>query len=367
MKQTGNTLAGFVKRLMILNREVSSMYEATQYHLTMWERSEKREMSRITASGAQGRKDREKNRRNRYQDYVGNREQAMPELRQSRQGDVRKWAEARARKAEILSTRESISFRPELEKQYPGIRKAKYAGKTFDGNVLEMAAECTRLYRAGKKKDAAKALAMLDAACDQHIRKEESTIHSLGEAYFSRLSGMKEEQECQKQQLVQKEKDAMERQWSGLGISDEEARKVSELHLAELSNRLTGYDKMDDRLDRMIDSFLGQYPPFELRELCTRAYGEEPSWKYGTPPAAMPECAFLGMLEYPLDGLDLSSEVKNLLRKHYPFLFREDSLLLPWAPELGEITGFRFHYWQESQLPAAAFARENPPPFAAPQ
>ena len=42
----------------------------------------------------------------------------------------------------------------------------------------------------------------------------------------------------------------------------------------------------------------------------------------------------------------------------FTFLFREDSLLLPWAPELGEITGFRFHYWQESQLPAAAFARE---------
>lgn len=358
MKQTGNMLAGFAKRLKILDKEFRSLYKASDYHLEHWENREKWDVVKSYRMQHSERKNRETARQERYRKQIVNIDQSVSALRQAQENNMAKLAQALARKETARSARESIAFRQELEKQFPGIRAEKYTGKQLDGDLFYLAANCTQLYRAGKKKDAAKALAKLDALYAREMKEAEETIQSLRTTYFAYLSGVAEGMEERKQQLLQEEKAALERQWNTQGISSDEAERIGEIHrdrgwIVENVRR-----KREERFNRITDAFLGQYPPPELRELCSRAYGEEPSWKYGTPPAEMPECAFLGMLEYPLDSLDLSDDTQNFLRKHYPFLFREDSLWLPWAPELGDNIGFRFHYWQESQDLAAISARE---------
>lgn len=271
MKQTGNMLAGFAKRLKILDKEFRSLYKASDYHLEHWENREKWDVVKSYRMQHSERKNRETARQERYRKQIVNIDQSVSALRQAKENDVAKLAQALARKETARSARESIAFRQELEKQFPGIRAEKYTGKQLDGDLFYLAANCTQLYRAGKKKDAAKALAKLDALYAREMKEAEETIQSLRTTYFAYLSGVAEGMEKRKQQLLQEEKAALERQWNTQGISSDEAERIVEIHRDRGWTVENVRRKREERFNRITDAFLGQYPPPELRELCSRA------------------------------------------------------------------------------------------------
>ena len=77
-------------------------------------------------------------------------------------------------------------------------------------------------------------------------------------------------QPLHKQQLLQEEKAALERQWNTQGISSDEAERIGEIHRDRGWTVENVRRKREERFNRITDAFLGQFPPPELRELCSR-------------------------------------------------------------------------------------------------
>lgn len=103
-------------------------------------------------------------------------------------------------------------------------------------------------------------------------------------------------------------------------------------------------DALKQRIERQVDQFVRQFPPDALAEEYLRLYSLEPSFDDYKCFEEMPRNIHVSSLEYTFSNLDLLDSTQNMLKKHYPFLCRADSVAIPYCASFGPEFNYLFRF-----------------------
>lgn len=101
---------------------------------------------------------------------------------------------------------------------------------------------------------------------------------------------------------------------------------------------------LKQRLDKLLDGFLRQFPPKELAEEYSRLYSLEPMFDEYECYTEMPRNVHISTLEYDVTALNLSDYTKSVLNRYYFFMYRGSKICIPFCASFGPEFNYLFRF-----------------------
>lgn len=103
-------------------------------------------------------------------------------------------------------------------------------------------------------------------------------------------------------------------------------------------------DVLNQRLNKLIESFCRQFPPEELANEYTRLYALEPSYEKYECYKEMPRNVHISSLEYDIAPLGLSEYTKSFLTRYYFFMYKGEKITIPFCASFGPEFNYLFRF-----------------------
>lgn len=338
MELSAELMLGFVRRVKILDQENRSTEAAMKYAVEQWRKDDMTQKNALRQDVRNQVLQLRKPVAEEMRKLSGAVENALKEEQIQSFGQIQELTLCRERLAQIRSAEMGILHPEELE----GKQAAGCGGITLE-NVLKgepdfvkLAVTVNELYRGGNMAKARQSYANFR----EQIRVarellEKKTAAILGEC-ASRAAAIQDKLAGD----LENADDILATIVDQADTATEEKRPAWAVAIREQADR-SGFARMEldmkraDRNTRVQSSFQNDYPCEEMEAECAGIRGNAAKGGY-TCPERMPERAWLGDMELSLSGLKLAPETMGFLNRNYPFLLRNEKLVIPYGVPFGQ-------------------------------
>lgn len=214
-----------------------------------------------------------------------------------------------------------------------------------DFDFVEKALEINELLQNRKKKTDLSSCAAFytvcrssEAALKKHMNELNASIISNNESLHSQYSDIGNES-------ISRHLD----NWNSINNSlGEETKRFTEQRKKNTEETESVLRKSNDiltnNLNELIADFHKHYPPKELLEEYSRIYSLQPSYKNYVCCKEMPQSIQIGFLEYDISKLDLSNYTKSFLTRYYFFMYKGETLSIPFCASFGPEFNYLFRF-----------------------